>query len=95
MRKKSLGYIVASEYFFGEVLELCNDENHPWPVLLRADVATVFSTRGAAKRAIEKTIEWAKIREEQDEALRPLEWADKDKYKIWRLCPAVLAEKEG
>lgn len=86
MKKRIVGYIVTTEYF-GEPLELINNGPYPWPVLLRGDFVTVFKTRKAANAAIDKTLEWAGMREGEDESLKPLEWADKYKYKIWRLCP--------
>lgn len=89
MKAKLLGYMVTTEYFFGEPLELCAGEPYPWPVLLRADDVTVFKTRKAANRAIEKTIEWARLRETEDKDLRPLDWAEKDEYKIWPLREAI------
>jgi hypothetical protein len=84
MKTQIVGYIVTTEYFHGEPLQLCSYEPYPWPVLLRGDSVTIFKTKKAAKVAIDKTIEWAQMRENEDENLRPLEWADKDKYKIWR-----------
>lgn len=88
MKNRIAGYIVTTEYF-GEPLELVDDGNYPWPVLLRGDVATVLKARRTANKAIEKTIEWARLREQEDESLKTLEWADKDKYKIWRLREAT------
>lgn len=85
MKNKIVGYIVTNEYF-SEPLELVGHESYPWPVLLRGDAVTVFTTRKAANGAIEKTLEWARTREYEEDDLGPLEWAEKDKYKIWRLC---------
>lgn len=85
MKNRILGYIVTSEYF-NEPLELVGHEPYPWPVLLRGDVVTVFKTRKAANGAIDKTLEWARTWEYEEDELRPLEWAEKYKYKIWRLC---------
>lgn len=84
MKNQIIGYIVTTEYF-GEPLELVDNGNYPWPVLLRGDFATVFKRRKAANAAIEKTIEWAGLQEEQEPELKPLGWADKYKYRIWRL----------
>ncbi len=86
MKRQTLGYIVITEYF-GKPLELCEYKRYPWPVLLRGDFVTVFKTRKAANTAIDKTIEWANIREQEDESLKPLEWAEKGKYQVWRLVP--------
>lgn len=86
MKKSTLGYIVVSEYW-SEPLELCRYEGYPELVLLRADNVTVFQTQKAANQAIEQTLEWARIRETEDEALTHLDWAERDKYKVWRLCP--------
>jgi len=82
MKNQIVGYIVTTEYFHGEPLRLCTYEPYPWPVLLRGDMVTIFKTKKAASAAIDKTIEWARIRENEDENLRPLEWADKNRYKI-------------
>lgn len=87
MKNPTMGYIVTSEYF-NEPLELCEGEDYPWPVLIRGDVVTVFETLKAAKAAIKKTIEWARRREEEEPELKPLEWADESKHRVWRLCGA-------
>jgi len=85
MKTQIVGYIVTTEYFQGEPLQLCSYEPYPWPILLRGDAVTLFKTKKSASAAIDKTIEWAKVRENEDENLRPLEWADKNRYKIIRV----------
>lgn len=77
-----LGYIVIHEDF-EEPLELCVYKGYPDKILLRADIATAFETEDEAMSAIDKTLEWANVRQEEDESLKPLMWADKRKYSIW------------
>lgn len=84
MKNSIIGYIVTNEDF-PEPLMLCDCDGYPHQILLRASEVTFFKTRKEANKAICQTLEWSEWRQSEDISLKPLKWAQKSKYIIWRL----------